>query len=59
MLFLLMELESQYGLVGDSATDIVVDFYTNQYWLGIYNGQTKVNYNLFPDGYYKKLKKGL
>jgi len=59
ILFLMMELETQYGLVGGRATKIIVDFYTNRFWVGIYNAQIKVNKSLFPDGYYKKLKKGI
>jgi len=59
MIFLQLELESQYGIVGGKATKIIVDFYTNRYWVGIYKSQSKVNKSLFPDGYYKKLNKGL
>ena len=56
MMFLTMELETQYGIVGESATEIILDFYTNRYWVGIYKSQTKVNKSLFPSGYHKKLK---
>lgn len=57
MRFLLAELRSQYGLVGPAATEIIVDFFTNEYWLGIYNSQTLVNRKMFPKGYNKALKR--
>tara|TARA_R110000868_G_scaffold203969_4_gene451927 strand:+ start:6586 stop:6948 length:363 start_codon:yes stop_codon:yes gene_type:complete len=56
IIFLMLELESQYGVVGDRATKIIIDFYTNEYWVGIYKSQVEQNKRLFPSGYYKKLK---
>ena len=61
--WLLVDLNAEFGLGGDygeyMANDLIITFFTERYWVGIYSVQKDINDYLFPEGYYNKLKRSL
>jgi len=54
IVWLMTELEVEYGLNEGMAAEIVVGFFTERFYRDIYNGQSMVNDYLFPNGYYNR-----
>ena len=59
MAWLMMELETEFGLSDSLASEMVVGFFVDSYYRDVYTVQKAVNDYLFPNGYYNKSSGGL
>jgi len=51
--WVMTDLASEYGLSSELSYIVVLDFFTERYYLDIYTIQRRLNNYLFPLGYYK------
>jgi hypothetical protein len=59
IVWLVTELEVEFGLSQSLASEVVVSFFLGEYYRNVYTVQKIVNDYLFPNGYHNKLVGGL